>query len=180
MWARAVIPELKPALNEVTELRFAKADGTHATLRKQGADWIVVERNFAADAGRVRKLLLDASALKIVEEKTSDPKRYAELSVEDVAAASPEAAVAAEAAEGKSVRLLDAGRRHARGFRHSQADVEPDQWQVGRLASRATSAWRTISRACSPVPGSIRMRTRSAGWTNPSSISRRRAFKASL
>lgn len=89
-----VMPLLKPALNEVSELRFAKADGTHATLRKTGADWLVVERNFAADAGRVRKLLLDAAALKIVEEKTSDSKRYADLSVEDVAAVSPETASA--------------------------------------------------------------------------------------
>jgi hypothetical protein len=86
---KLVLPDLKKALNDVKELRFAKADGTHTTVRKEDADWVVVERNFAADASRVRKLLLDLSALEVVEEKTSNPARYADLSVEDVPAANP-------------------------------------------------------------------------------------------
>lgn len=85
----SVLPQLKKSLNDVTELRFARADGTHATLRKKGADWVVVEREFAADGTRVRKLLLDLSSLEVVEEKTSNPQRYASLNVEDVAAADP-------------------------------------------------------------------------------------------
>ena len=98
---------------------------------RTGADWIVVERDFAADAGRVRKLLLDAAALKIVEEKTSDSKRYADLSVEDVAAVSPETASAPKPPKENPLRLFDARRRDARGFRHRQAGMEPHQRQVG-------------------------------------------------
>jgi hypothetical protein len=79
-----VLPEMKKVLNEVTQVQLARADGTRTTLRKSGGDWIVTERDFAADAGRVRKLLLDVSALAVNEEKTSDPARYSTLSVEDV------------------------------------------------------------------------------------------------
>jgi hypothetical protein len=96
---KPVLLDLKKALNDVKELRFAKADGTHATLRKEDTDWVVVERNFAADSSRVRKLLLDLSALEVVEEKTSNPARYADLSVEDVAAANPAQAAPAKPAK---------------------------------------------------------------------------------
>src|SRR5215208_7642105 len=69
----AVLPELKAALNDVNEIRIAKADGNHATLTKHGAQWVVHERDFAADPAKVRKLLRDLSKLEIVEEKTSNP-----------------------------------------------------------------------------------------------------------
>lgn len=79
-----VLPGLKDALNEVTELRIAKGDGTQVTLRRRESDWVVAEREFPADPGKVRKLLLDLSALAVVEEKTSDPASYERIGVEDV------------------------------------------------------------------------------------------------
>src|SRR5215510_13763593 len=82
---QAVLPGLSGALNDVTEVRIAKGDGTHVTLRKRPADWEVAERAYVADSGRVRKLLLDLGELKVVEAKTSDPASYARLGVEDVA-----------------------------------------------------------------------------------------------
>jgi hypothetical protein len=86
----AVIEGLKPAVNDVTEVRISKGDGTHTTLRKRASDWIVVEREYPADGGRVRKLLLDLGNLEVVEEKTSDPANYSQLGVEDVASATAE------------------------------------------------------------------------------------------
>jgi len=79
-----VLKSLKAQLNEATEVRVAKGDGSHVTLRKRPTDWVVVEREFPADSGKVRKLLLDLSALETVEGKTSDPTKYAQLGVEDV------------------------------------------------------------------------------------------------
>jgi len=79
-----VLEGLKPALNEVTEIQLSKGDGTKATLRKREKDWLVVEREYPADSGKVRKLLLDLGALSVMEEKTSDPANYALLGVEDV------------------------------------------------------------------------------------------------
>jgi hypothetical protein len=79
-----VLPDLKGLLNSVTELRIAKGDGSRATLKKGGADWIVEERGFPADTSRVRKLLIDLSQLAVVEEKTREPESYPQLGVEDV------------------------------------------------------------------------------------------------
>ena len=79
-----VLDGLEGAVNDVTELRLAKGDGTHVTLKKTPSAWEVVERSYPADSGKVRKLLLDLGSLEVVEEKTSDPASYDKLGVEDV------------------------------------------------------------------------------------------------
>src|SRR5215207_9905772 len=86
----AVLPELKAALNDVNEIRIAKADSNQATLAKHGAQWMVHERGFAAEPAKVRKRLLDLSKLEIVEEKTCNPASYAAINVEDVPPANPD------------------------------------------------------------------------------------------
>jgi hypothetical protein len=79
-----VMKALKAQLNDVTEVRISKGDGSRATLKKQPTGWIVGEREYPADTSKVRKLLIDMSALETVETKTSDPAKYALLGVEDV------------------------------------------------------------------------------------------------
>jgi hypothetical protein len=79
----SVLPGLEKSLNAITEVHLSKGDGTRATLKKGATDWTVTERNYPADSGRVRKLLLDLSGLKVVEEKTRNHALYAQLGVED-------------------------------------------------------------------------------------------------
>jgi hypothetical protein len=78
----AVFPDLKPALGDVSEVRLRKGDGSRTTLRKSADGWIVVERQYPADASRVRELVLNLASLKVVERKTQDPANYAKLGVE--------------------------------------------------------------------------------------------------
>ena len=85
-----VLKALKAQLNEVSEVRIAKGDGSRVTLRKQPTGWVIGEREYPADASRVRKLLIDLSSLVTVETKTNDPAKFAQLGVED--ANSPTAA----------------------------------------------------------------------------------------
>jgi hypothetical protein len=79
-----VLKALKAQLNDVTEVRISKGDGSRATLRKQPTGWVVGEREYPADTTKVRKLLIDLSSLNTVETKTSDPEKYSQLGVEDV------------------------------------------------------------------------------------------------
>ena len=74
--------DLAPAVGEVSEIRLSKGDGSRVTLRRQPAGWTVVEREYAADASRVRELILSLTHMKIIEHKTSDPANYAKLGVE--------------------------------------------------------------------------------------------------
>jgi hypothetical protein len=78
-----VLPGLETALNSVTEIRLTKGDQTHTTLKKGASEWDVAEREYPADSGKVRKLLLDLGALNVVEEKTRNPANYPQLGVED-------------------------------------------------------------------------------------------------
>jgi hypothetical protein len=78
-----VIPGLEKSLNSVTEVRLTKGDQTRTTLKKGASDWIVGERDYPADSGKVRKLLLDLGSLNVVEEKTRNPANYPQLGVED-------------------------------------------------------------------------------------------------
>ena len=78
-----MFPELKPALADIQEIRLSKGDGSRTTLRKDAGAWLVVEREFPADAQRVRELALALADLRVVEKKTSDPANYPKLGVED-------------------------------------------------------------------------------------------------
>lgn len=84
-----VFPRLAASLNDITEIRLVKSGGkTAVTLRRGEKQWQVVERSlYLADGGKLRKLLIDLSDLKVVEQKTSNPEHYAVLGVEDVNAA---------------------------------------------------------------------------------------------
>jgi len=77
-----VFADLKPALGEIEEIRLSRGDGSRTTLHKNADGWTVVERQYPADAGRVRELALGLASLRIVERKTSDPANYAMLGVE--------------------------------------------------------------------------------------------------
>jgi hypothetical protein len=74
--------DLKPALGEVEEIRLSKGDGSRTTLHKNPGGWVVVERQYPADAARVRELALALANLKVIERKTSDPANYAKIGVE--------------------------------------------------------------------------------------------------
>lgn len=82
--ARA-LPELEPALNDVTGLRIVgPGNAPLVTLDRPDGRWQVAERGYPADASRVRALLLSLAELEIVEPKTADAANYARLGVEDV------------------------------------------------------------------------------------------------
>jgi hypothetical protein len=78
----SVFADLKSALGEVEEIRLSKGDGSRTTLHRNADGWTVVERQYPADAARVRELALGLAGLRIVEQKTSDPANYAKLGVE--------------------------------------------------------------------------------------------------
>lgn len=113
-----VLPELEARLDAVTEIRIERGDGTRTTLRRTAAGWRVLERDFPAATGPIRKLLLDLAALKIVEEKTSDPKRYAQLQVDDVTGPAARGTLITLFVDGKADQALALIVGKADGARH--------------------------------------------------------------
>ncbi|HEY2679677.1 MAG TPA: DUF4340 domain-containing protein [Steroidobacteraceae bacterium] len=80
-----LFPSLAQELNTVTELNVVKGGKTPlVTIRKQGEQWTVAQRNnYPADVAKLRKLLLALSDAKIREEKTANPASYPIIGVED-------------------------------------------------------------------------------------------------
>jgi hypothetical protein len=93
-------------LNSVSQVHLFKGDGSHATLKHEGSRWIVAERDYPADTGQVRKLLLDLASLKTEEQKTADPALYAKLGVADPAGATTTSIGVDIDLKGKTQRLI--------------------------------------------------------------------------
>ena len=101
-----VLPGLETTLNSVTEVRLTKGDQTHTTLKKGASGWEVAEREYPADSGKVRKLLLDLGALNVVEEKTRTPANYPRLGVEDTTSPQATGTRVAVVAAAKTYELI--------------------------------------------------------------------------
>lgn len=84
----ALYPALKEQLSSVTAIRiFTTGDKRAVELVRKDSGWTVSEREgYAADEGKVRKLLIGLADAKLYEEKTSKPENYASLGVEDIGA----------------------------------------------------------------------------------------------
>ena len=85
----ALLPKLGNDAAAITAVTVRKgAAAPTVTLRKSGDRWTVAERaDYPADIAKLRKLLQSLRDARIVEEKTSDPARFASIGVEDPAAA---------------------------------------------------------------------------------------------
>lgn len=87
--AQPLLPGLREHLNDVSVVTLTGGgDKPIATLEKGAAGWSVKEKGgYRADAGKLREFLLKLADASLLEPKTQNDKRYAELGVEDVNAA---------------------------------------------------------------------------------------------
>lgn len=81
-----LFPGLNQQINDVEQIRLqVGGTGPTVTLDRDSNGWTVSEKHgYAADAGAIRKLLLKLSEARVIEPKTTNPKLYARLGVEDV------------------------------------------------------------------------------------------------
>jgi hypothetical protein len=147
-----VFADLKPALGQVEEIRFAKGDGSRTTLRKSANGWIVVERQYPADAGRVRELALALANLKVVERKTSEPSNYPTLGVE-----APDKPTAAstllEVVAGKKTWALIVGKGAGGRGVYVRKPTEAASSLAAPLISADPDQKRWIDRLLTDIPG---------------------------
>jgi predicted Rdx family selenoprotein len=78
-----LLASLAESIDAVGEVRLSRGDGTVTTLQRRDNTWFVAQRNYPANVGQLRSLLINLSALHAVEEKTKDATRYAQLDVDD-------------------------------------------------------------------------------------------------
>jgi hypothetical protein len=78
-------PNLKSQLNGIARLEVSGAGaGDPIVLERSDSGWAVLQKaGYAADAGKIRQLLLRLAEASIVEAKTANPDLYARLAVAD-------------------------------------------------------------------------------------------------
>ena len=81
-----LFPDLRAQLNDVSRI-IVRGPGNQliATLNRRDEHWMLAERDYPADLGRIRETLLALAEARIVEEKTSTPALYDRLAVQDIA-----------------------------------------------------------------------------------------------
>ena len=83
---KALLPGFREQVNDVNAITFTGADNkVLATLKRGSAGWTVVEKSgYPVDVTRLREFLLKLSDATVLEQKTSNPKNYSGLGVNDV------------------------------------------------------------------------------------------------
>jgi len=84
--AQRLLPELHGHVNDVSAITLTGADNkVLATLKRGQQGWLVAEKaDYPADVAKIREFLLKLDQATLTEQKTENPKRYAELGVDDV------------------------------------------------------------------------------------------------
>jgi len=84
-----LFPELEQRLNDVTRVDVQLNATDTLTIERNGAGWVVDERDrFPANVGQLRKVLLALARTEVVEKKTANPEYYKRLGVQDMKDAS--------------------------------------------------------------------------------------------
>lgn len=84
-----VLPLLAEHVNDVKRISLTSGGQKRiATLEKGDNGWSLAEKNgYRADTGKVREWLLKLSQARLVEQKTANEQRYADIGVADITAA---------------------------------------------------------------------------------------------
>ncbi len=142
---RLLYPGLKAELNDVSQIIVrGPGDQLLATLRHDDQRWMLVERDYPADVGLIREVLLALAEARIVEEKTSTPELYDRLGVQDIALATARG-IQLEVAGTRSPLQLIIGEAQAGGtdMSYVRRSGEAKSWLVtGRLTpGKTTGEW---------------------------------------
>jgi len=83
---RVLLPGFRDQVNDVNTITFTGADSkVFATLKRGSNGWTIADKaGYPADVAKLREFLLKLADATVVEQKTSNPKRYGELGLSDV------------------------------------------------------------------------------------------------
>lgn len=120
-----LFPDLRPSINDITSLSVSGPDESDVvTLTRAENGWLVGERDgYPADIGKIRQVLLAIADAKTVEQKTSNPERYAELGVSD------EGRVLRISGDG-FVHEIIIGNRAQSKYRYARVVSEEQSWLI--------------------------------------------------
>ena len=84
--SKPLLPDFRGQINEINAITLTGAENkVIATLTRGDRGWVILEKsNYPADLAKLREFLLKLADATLLEPKTSNPKHYAELGIEDI------------------------------------------------------------------------------------------------
>ncbi|MCB1845710.1 MAG: DUF4340 domain-containing protein, partial [Halioglobus sp.] len=126
-----LLPALKSQLNELGTVRLTQAEDA-VTIKKSGDGWLVAEKdNYPADAGKLRKTLLDLAEARKLEAKTANPERLAQLGLA-ADAESTDVTLEGTSADAFTAISLVAGKSAQSKYRYVRMSNDNQAWLIDR------------------------------------------------
>ncbi len=148
--ASLLYPELMPAINDVAAVEVQTAEERFTVVR-EGGRWVVPEKaGYPADADVVRRFVIGAAELRVLEPKTANPELHAELGLEDVDS---------DGAKSARVVLRDGEQRVLADLivgKSRPGKADPDQRELYVRRSGETQTWL--------VEGDAEVQRRAVAW----------------
>ncbi|MGY6215917.1 DUF4340 domain-containing protein [Methylolobus aquaticus] len=143
--ATFAVPALHGHINDVTGLTITGPENkVLVTLTKSSQGWRVKERgDYPADTGKLRELLLKLTDAALLEPKTANPQRYAELGVDEPAGTDAKGVLLTLDGLGQPVRLIVGTTASRGGATFVRRPDEPQSWLAkGELTvAKAPTDW---------------------------------------
>lgn len=165
--AQPVLPELHEHVNDVDAITLTGAgDKVLATLKRGADGWSVAEKSgYPADLAKIRAFLIKLDQATLIEAKTSNPKLYAELGVDDVKDAKATGVLVTLGGLAKPLSIIIGNYNGAGGggtFVRRAGDAQ--SWLAGGnlTATKTLADWE--QRTLAEIPAT---RLRSVTLTNP-------------
>jgi|SRR5688572_9272133 len=138
-------PGLDAELDAIEAVRIFKGGDARAVELKRGeGGWTVTERaGYRADEAKLGKLVRAIADAEIVEEKTSDPERYAALGVEDTAGKDAKGVRVELSGAAKPVNLIVGNAGAGASSRYVRRAGEKQSWLIDQAldAPSAPDGW---------------------------------------
>jgi hypothetical protein len=165
--AQPVLPELHDHVNDVNAITLTGAGDKVLVTLKRGTDgWSVAEKsNYPADLAKIREFLIKLDQATLTEAKTSNPKLYGELGVDDVKDAKATGVLVTLGGLAKPLSIIIGNYNGAGGggtFVRRTGDAQ--SWLAGGnlTATKTMADWE--QRALADIPST---RLRAVTLTNP-------------
>ncbi|MEO8011441.1 MAG: DUF4340 domain-containing protein [Dokdonella sp.] len=106
--SQTLVSDLRERINDVEKIELTIANNqTAVTLERSEAGWKVAQRGgYPADVGKLRDFLLTVADASLLEQKTSNRDRYADLGVEEVSVPSAKGVLVDIAGLGQPTRFI--------------------------------------------------------------------------
>jgi hypothetical protein len=165
--AQPVLPELHEHVNDVNSITLTGAGGKVLATLKRGTDgWSIAEKsNYPADLAKVREFLIKLDRATLTEAKTSNPKLYGELGVDDVKDAKATGVLVALGGLAKPLSIIIGNYNGAGGGgTFVRREGEAQSWLAGGNLTVAKDIKDWEQRTLADIPST---RLRAVTLTNP-------------